>query len=322
MLCLNWAFASQAATLTLKLNCLIQGYYDTNGQMVPAAVNQGCVYAVPGLTDRIAVQLRKSAYPYAIVGVSYVGLPTTGQVTANIIHPNLHSGSYYIVVKNMRNALETWSAEPVAFTEGQTTYYDFTDAPEKAYGNNMYKITDSGTGTDYYCFYSGDINHDGNIDLLDAVQLENDVLNFAYGCTPTDLNGDGNVDLMDQAIFETNAPPLFIGVKSPLTGSRGVNPTNPNPPAASRSTNTELEVAPNPCSSYVDISYTTASVNSSIEINLTDVTNRVIVKLENACAGNCTERINLPVATSAGMYFLRIIENGKTTAVKKVMVNN
>lgn len=323
MLCLCWAFSSQAGTLTLKLTCLIQGYYDTNGQMVPAAQNQGCPWSVPGMTDRISVQLRKAAYPYSIVGLSIVSLPTSGQVTANITHPNLHSGSYYIVVKNTNNALETWSAEPVAFTEGQTTHYNFTDKAEKAYGNNQYKITDPDNGTDYYCFYSGDVNHDGNIDLIDENQLENDILNFASGCTYTDLSGDGNVDLLDMAIFETNAPPFFVHVKSPLTGSKGGNTTT-NPPLTPRNaiTASQFEVSPNPCSGYINIRYSTAPNNNGVEFQLTDVTNRVLLTLENACTGDCTERVDLPLGTSAGLYFLKVIENGKTMSVKKIMVQN
>lgn len=320
MLCLGLGVVSQAATLTLNLKCLIQGYYSEGGQMVAAAENQGCAWAVPGLTDRVQVLLRKAGYPHAIVGQAIVSLPTSGQATANITHPNLNSGSYYIVVKNSWNALETWSAAPVAFTVGHTTNYDFTDQAEKAYGNNMYKITDPGDGTEYYCFYSGDINKDGNIDLLDETQLENDILNFESGCVRTDLNGDGNTDILDQPIFETNAPPLFIHVKSPLISGKGT--FNAPSQAISRPSNIpgEFEVFPTPSNGYFNVHFTTSSLNSAVKFQLMDASNKLILETESTCAGDCTERFDLPVSATPGLYFLRIIENGQSVAVKKVMV--
>jgi hypothetical protein len=66
-----------------------------------------------------------------------------------------------------------------------------------------------------WAFYSGDVNGDGNIDLLDDALMENDVLNFANGCKRTDLNGDGNVDILDLAIFQSNPVGAFIYAKHP-----------------------------------------------------------------------------------------------------------
>jgi len=286
--------------------------------MVPAAYNQGCPWAIPGMTDRVLVQLRKAGYPHSIVGQAIASLPTSGQTTVNISHPNLKSGSYYIVVKNSFNALETWSAEPVAFTVGVPSDYDFTDKAEKAYGNNMYNITDPASGTDYWCFFSGDVNHDGNIDLIDATQLENDILNFAYGCITTDLNGDGNVDLMDQVIFDINHPGLFIHVKSPLTG--GSKPGKSMLERTYQPSTTEVEVSPNPSSTFFNVNYKTQSLNGSVKFHLTDVTNRSVLLVEGQCTGDCVERIELPASVYPGLYLLKIIDNGQTVAVKKIIV--
>jgi hypothetical protein len=52
--------------------------------------------------------------------------------------------------------------------------------------------------------YSGDVNSDENIDLIDMSLIEDDVSNFLYGFLPTDINGDGNVDLIDMYYPELN----------------------------------------------------------------------------------------------------------------------
>ncbi len=55
-----------------------------------------------------------------------------------------------------------------------------------------------------WAFYTGDINQDENVDLLDLGEMEFDIANFAFGYFPTDLNGDGNVDLLDNPMAEEN----------------------------------------------------------------------------------------------------------------------
>jgi len=52
--------------------------------------------------------------------------------------------------------------------------------------------------------YSGDLNQDENIDLLDLGDIETDINNFQFGYFATDINGDGNVDLLDGPIVENN----------------------------------------------------------------------------------------------------------------------
>ena len=197
-LCTLSTFALKAVTLNLDLHCLIQGYYSSAGQMTPAAFNQGCPWAVPGLTDRVLIQLRKKNAPYAIVGVAIVNLPTSGHVLCNISHPLLTNGSYYIVVKNARNALETWSSQAVSFVSGVYSVYDFTTSASKAYGNNQILVDN------YYCFYSGDVNQNGCINTIDTDLIGVDIANFVFGCFATDINGDVNVDLLDVPIVQAN----------------------------------------------------------------------------------------------------------------------
>ena len=56
-----------------------------------------------------------------------------------------------------------------------------------------------------YCFYSGDVNQDGLIDIQDLSSADNDLYNFASGYLDTDVNGDNYVDISDVVIIDNNA---------------------------------------------------------------------------------------------------------------------
>ena len=73
-----------------------------------------------------------------------------------------------------------------------------------AYGDNMVQV-DIINGQPVFAIYSGDINQDGGVDILDFALEETDVNNFAFGYNVTDLNGDGSSDILDYAIIERNA---------------------------------------------------------------------------------------------------------------------
>lgn len=203
--CLFLAAYAQAATYTLYLKCFIEGYYLPGGIMTPAAVNEGCPWATPGMVDRIQVYLRDKTAPYAIRATALATLNSSGNATVILSHPGLTFGDYFIDVKNTRNAIQTCSRAAVRFNGIDPTYYDFTTSSNKAYASNMKQVEPG-----VWAFYSGDVNGDGNIDLLDEAQMEADVLNFATGCKRTDLNGDANVDLLDLAIFQSNPVGAFI----------------------------------------------------------------------------------------------------------------
>lgn len=179
------------AILDLKL--ILQSYYDGISQMQPVLYNQGESMNT-SITDTIEVELHDPVSPYGVVASVKTILNRDG--TAHCVFPPL-SGSYYIAVKH-RSTLQTWSADSVAV--GPTpTLYDFTTDATKAYGNNMVLVN---TGT--WAFYSGDVNHDENLDLLDLILVSIDINNFAFGYYATDLNGDGNVDLLDPTAIEDN----------------------------------------------------------------------------------------------------------------------
>jgi len=176
----------------LNLRLFIEGYYVGAGQMAPVLLNEG-VGASATECDSITVELR-DANTYTISATQQVIVNTDG--TTSCSFPALN-GSFYVVVKH-RNAVQTWSAAPVAIGPVPVNY-DFTTTASQAFGDNMTEIE-----LGKWAFFSGDINQDENVDLVDLSSLEVDINDFQFGYISTDLNGDGNVDLLDSPLLETN----------------------------------------------------------------------------------------------------------------------
>lgn len=146
-------------------------------------------------TQAISVLLRNSTSPYAVAD-SVTG-SGGGNATSNIYFGNAANGiPYYIEVKKV-NAIETWSATPVSFSAG-TSSFDFTTAISKAYGNNQ-KISGG-----IPSFYQGDVNQDGFVDGTDVISTYNNATVFVTGPT-TDFNCDGTTDLSDIILAFNNS---------------------------------------------------------------------------------------------------------------------
>lgn len=145
--------------------------------------------------DTLKVKLRNSFSPYAVVDSDQA---YCGQYGGNFCFFNANTGNYYIQV-NHRNSIETWSKLPVLFTVGNYEYYDFTDLVTKAYGDNeILKFNE-------YCMYSGDENQDGNIDVVDIIDIFNDLSAFTSGYVDTDITGDDFVDSSDLLLAFNNS---------------------------------------------------------------------------------------------------------------------
>ncbi len=179
--------------VTLNITGYIEGYYIGGGLMQPVLYNEGASTNTT-LCDSIRIELHNANSPFAMIGSSNTVLQVNGLASANF---TVLPGPYYIVIKH-RNGVETWSANPVLMT-GATVNYTFSDAMNKAYGDNMKQVD-----VNHWAFYSGDLNYDENVDLLDGNILEIDISLFNYGHVPTDINGDGNVDLLDTPVLEAN----------------------------------------------------------------------------------------------------------------------
>jgi len=180
--------------VTANVILFIEGYYAGSGTMQPVRANEGIGTSLVNV-DLITIELHQTNAPFSLVASSLIFLKTNGIATATFT--NVLPGSYYLVIKH-RNAIETWSKNPISTLSG-TVNYNFSTSANQAYGDNM-TLIDSGI----WAFYSGDLTSDDNIDLLDLSFLEFDINEFSFGYLATDLNGDGNVDLLDSPIIENN----------------------------------------------------------------------------------------------------------------------
>ncbi|MBV6477583.1 MAG: hypothetical protein HGGPFJEG_00322 [Ignavibacteria bacterium] len=162
------------------------------------------------LDDTVTVYLRNSISPFAKIDSSRKELygPGTGQYFSfNNAQNNI---PYYVEVKH-RNALETWSADPVTFVNENSSIAFSVDAIY-AFGNNEIQVDSSPYNV--FAFFSGDVNQDGVIDATDAGAIDNDAFNFMTGYVNTDLTGDDVVDATDAAIADNNAF-NFVGKVTP-----------------------------------------------------------------------------------------------------------
>ncbi len=186
-------WSSDTAGVSAAITMLMQGFYDP-------AIN------ALRMADTARAYLRNASAPYAVVDSSK-GYLDSLTFRSSFQFTNAIAGSYYIVMKH-RNSIETWSKNPVSYVPGTTLNYNFTTNVTQAFGNNMVIINTKS------CFYSGDVNQDGNIDLTDITLVYNDANNFVTGYIRTDVNGDKVVDLTDLTLVYNNSV-SFVGVVRP-----------------------------------------------------------------------------------------------------------
>jgi hypothetical protein len=178
----------------VSVKLFIEGYFvNANGSMKPVLQNQSVAGATSTNADSVTISFHQAIAPYTSIYSVKTILQTNGMALCALPI----NGNYYIAVKH-RNAIETWSAASLSFTGGNV-FYDFSNAANKAYGNNQKQLQ-----AGIFAFYSGDLTQDENIDLGDFSLLDADISNFEFGYRASDLNGDGNVDLDDVPFLETN----------------------------------------------------------------------------------------------------------------------
>ncbi len=190
-----WNFTT-IPPINLYLTLLFEGIYSTDFNQLRR-------------NDTITAYLRQSNPPYNIID-SAKSIIDSLSFTGLFKFYNTPTGSYYITIRHL-NTIETWSkiGGEVIIADGTVYYYDFTTSSSQAYGNNL-KLKGS-----KYCLYSGDINQDGFIDLLDVVPIYNGAKNFITGnYLVTDLTGDGIVDLLDVTLCFNNSG-NFIRLRRP-----------------------------------------------------------------------------------------------------------
>ena len=78
-----------------------------------------------------------------------------------------------------------------------------------------------------WALFTGDLNDDDNIDLLDNSILENDINDFLFGYFESDMNGDGNTDLLDNPILESNIYSFIFSFQPNWSGTLPSLSTSP-----------------------------------------------------------------------------------------------
>lgn len=178
-------YSQPRISFTLNLNSFIEGFYNSVSNNMKS--------------DTVRVYLRNISYPYNTIDSSKGKLSSSG--TGAFLFFNVVNGTnYYIAVKH-RNSIESWSSTGAGFTAGILNY-DFTNALNKAYGNNM-KQTDASPIR--FSFYSGDVNQDGTVDASDISLVDNAASISLSGYIFADVTGDDFTDAADVSIVDNNA---------------------------------------------------------------------------------------------------------------------
>jgi endonuclease/exonuclease/phosphatase family metal-dependent hydrolase len=155
--------------------------------------------------DTITMYLRNESPPYAVKDSSRTVIDSV-TFTAQFVFRSVKAGNYYLVMKT-RNSIETWSSTVVQYSPEIVMSYNFTDSDSKAFGNNQIL-----KGTKY-CLYSGDLNSDGFVNLIDLIETSNRAGLFVSGYNIADMNGDGMVDLSDVLIVYNNSSNFITRIR-------------------------------------------------------------------------------------------------------------
>jgi hypothetical protein len=151
------------------------------------------------MKDTFKVYLRNVSSPYTIVDSAKAVIDSI-TFSGNFLFPNVSSGTYFIALKH-RNSIETWSKSGgESIIKGSTINYDFTNAQNKAYGNNL-KLK----GTKW-CIYSGEVTVNYFIEYDDLIQVYNKYLLGLEnpGYYVEDVTGNGFVEYDDLVLVYNN----------------------------------------------------------------------------------------------------------------------
>lgn len=176
----------------LDVVLFIEGYYLGGGQMKSVLS--------PGTCDTVILELHNNISPFNIIHTVKNVISTSGIGMFNL--PGfLFNNNYYVVVYN-RHSLSAWSSAPVLI--GMNNSYDFSTTDLNTYGRNIKNLSDGN-----FALFSGDINRDGQINLLDFNEIKNASQLFLSGYLIHDLTGDNLIESSDFSLIENNKIPVL-----------------------------------------------------------------------------------------------------------------
>jgi len=181
---------------TLNLTLYLEGLYIGSGTMRKAQNEMGDQFG-GNTADQIRIELHSPApYSTVVYTVNNVNLNTMGLST--VIIPSIYSGSYYLTVKH-RNSIETTTAAPVSLATSPVNY-DFSTSAAQAFGANQVSL-----GGGEYGIFTGDVDQDGSVGVLDMALVDNQAAIFGVGYLPEDIDGDGSIGVLDMGIIDNNS---------------------------------------------------------------------------------------------------------------------
>lgn len=152
----------------------------------------------------LKLNLRNNYPPYSISDSAESNIDSLN-FTASFIMNNTPAGNYYLELRTA-NTIETWSSTGIQFYQDIINNYDFTISSSQAFGNN--ETLKGGK----FCIYSGDVNNDGMISLIDNIIIYNNGINFSNGYSISDINADNIVDLQDLLITYNNSTEFVMKI--------------------------------------------------------------------------------------------------------------
>ena len=193
------------STITLAVTFIPEGYYLSDTDPLP-------------VSDNFTVTLASAVGPdYADVETETLTLDAT-TYTGTAVFTSAPSGNYYIYVKGMA-LMSTWSAAPLALTQGGNSAYDFTTGVEKAYSIPGFPFLPMILQGTKWCIYSGDIDQDELIGNVDLTMVDNDAFITLEVHGATDLDGDSLVGNVDLTICDNHAFEVVESQSPRKTGS-------------------------------------------------------------------------------------------------------
>ena len=180
----------------LNVNLFLEGIYQPLTMMMAKVQDENGDHFPGNISDTINVSLHNATSPNQLLhSFATINLLQNGWCSFRI--PSEINQAYYMAIRH-RNHIETWSSFPVSFANDTVTY-DFTNAIDKAYGDNQKQVSPG-----KFAILVGDVNQDGVVDLSDLVNMDSDLTNGSLGYIVYDLNGDGIIDLSDLVKIDEN----------------------------------------------------------------------------------------------------------------------
>lgn len=160
--------------------------------------------------DTLTMYLRNNFSPYEIVDSCTREMNQFGE--SQMSFRNVVPETLYLISLKHRNSIEIWSNLSVIFKYSRSVFSFQLSSIVSVYGDNEIQVD---TSPVRYGMYSGDVNQDGFIDLIDVISISNKANEFAPGYLVQDLTGNNLVDLNDVLMAYNNSV-NFVSRKTPL----------------------------------------------------------------------------------------------------------